>query len=335
MKKTVRGKIQYDLRSVKVLRYAAIISFFIFVGTVIMRDYAYAFAFLVLLGIYGGGAVCLISALNLLCAQCYFYRLKLHGYRIPENKKLYGDNLRNVPRERKDLEHSIQSKDSQIVGTLHLLVWIVLTVYSIRYVVAWYQYMNDALLVFIIQVVLEFGWLICAIYFYRQKNSVQYRDDVEIDDERKIRISLERGVLSCVVVLFFCVVGKYTTASMTSYIFQTHQIHDQENLEMLQNAIGESIKSATDEKQDLMQYDSYNQMVEGCYITEWTTPSDTFAKNIVEWMQVDDYSTYCDKIYTADGEPRVYVKISGDQVIVRLDNPLVLKGNEMERFSLE
>ena len=91
-------KIKYDRRTTKVLLITTIVSLLLFLtGIIVMYFEITGLALLFLFGIYAGGGLLIYSLLNLVCAVCYFRRLKMHGYEVPYDRNRYGNDLKNVP----------------------------------------------------------------------------------------------------------------------------------------------------------------------------------------------------------------------------------------------
>ena len=91
-------KIKYDKRTIKVLLITTFASLVLFLaGMIVMYFEITGLALLFLFGIYAGGGLLSYSLLNLVCAVCYFRRLKMHGYEVPYDRNSYGNDLKNVP----------------------------------------------------------------------------------------------------------------------------------------------------------------------------------------------------------------------------------------------
>ena len=67
-----------------------------------------------------------------------------------------------------------------------------------------YPDIQDAFVMLLIGVLF---WLFLGLYFWRQRKRTKYRDDVEIDADRKVRMHLIEGIeliIVCLIVSIFC-----------------------------------------------------------------------------------------------------------------------------------
>lgn len=317
-------KIKYDKNTNKILLILTVISgLFAVAGIVCSFIKLERSGLFVLAGICLGGGLFLFSGLHLLSGLCYVHRLKRHGYEIPYNKRDYHNDLRNVPCNGgqssipNNREHG--NKESRVLFLIYMSIWFIANGWNIYYIVYWYRYV-DTVATFLLcaQVILDLYWLISAIVFLRQTSMEKYRDDVETDDARKERTSVEKGVMQGIVMLIVMCIIKTVLINMSDYICHSRAEHDQLFLEMLQ----EEINLAIQEETILADSDSYRQMTMGCYISDWGKPEDEFSRTIAERLGISDFSELEDHIYHSDGKPEIYVKISEGKVLIQMDNPI-------------
>lgn len=331
-------KIKYDKRIKKILVISICVSFLFFlVGVTVMLFEIPGLEILYLFGILVGGGVFLCSVFNLVALFFYFRRLKKHGYEIPHDRKAYQNDLRNVPVS-VHLEHTggltPDSRESVILAALHLAVFIFANLWNIYYITSWYQYVDDiAVFLLCVQIIFDAGWLGASIIYFKQRSSKKYRDDVEPDFSRKERTSLEKGVFTCLVILVFMVFAKSLIMNMSSYVFRARQEKDQSTIEEIQKCISVVLfENSQDASVMLKDCESYAQMVEGCYISEWSNPQDSFATEIAKQIGIPDYSQLAGRFYTADGNAQIYVRITGSQVYVCMKNPLLEKHGKQPTY---
>ena len=313
-------KIKYDRRTTKILLITTIVSgLLIILGQVGVFIDTKGSVLIVLAGIYGVGLF-LFSVFNLFAGLCYIHRLKHYGYEIPYKKSDYNNKLENVPHiNRQFCAGTKKHTESSILFFICMSVYLMTNVWDIYYIVHWYKYVySNATFLFCVQMILDFYWIISAVIFYKQRNIEKYRDDVELDVGRKKRISIEKGMIVCVIVLFFIVHIKMSITNMSDYIFHSRAENDQMYLERIQR----EISVAMQEESSVHSTDSYKEMTQGCYISDWTEPGDAFSKAIAVNLGISDFSGLENKIFNSDGKPKIYVKISGEDVYVRMENPL-------------
>ncbi|MDO5155463.1 MAG: hypothetical protein Q4D51_05815 [Eubacteriales bacterium] len=315
-------KIQYDLQTQKILVISTIVSFVILGFSVlgVCLDFQ-SMAILLLFGLYIGGGVFLVSSLNLIGAVCYLNRLKRHGYVLPVNKKEYDNDLRNVPCSGIQIEGATYNKDSIILAVVHMALFVGLNAWNISFFLRWHNHLQDSNFLTGVFVVLDLGWLIAAIRYFKQGNNEKYRDDVEVHGLLKKRTSIEVGIGACLILLLIVLYVKMAGEDMTRYIYHARQERDQEQLELLQSAVSMSIANSDMSKEYLEEQNSYQQLLNGCYISDWNMPEDEFAQTIAKVLDVTDYREFTEKIKTADGAPRIYVQIMGEHTYIKLENP--------------
>lgn len=318
-------KIKYDRRTIKILLVTTIVSALLFLAGVVCMlaevEGAVVIALVTLLGLYVGGGLSLFAGINLLSGFCYIRRLKAYGYEVPYKKEDYGDDLRNVPHVSGKSCPETKNVGRRVLVFYYATVFVLANAWNVWYIIRWYQF-DGGLAVFLLCIMLLFDsfWGISAFRFYRQGNRQRYRDDVEIDDSRKERMPVENGIVSGMILLYFMVLIKILVIQFEEHGFRSRAENDQRYLQTISSCVGSAMMAGGTDRTS----DSYMQMSEGCYISDWGRPDDAFSREIAENLGISDYSELNGKFYTSDGNPRIYVKISDEGVYVRMDNPLRL-----------
>ena len=324
-------KIKYDRRIMKTLLVTTIVSAFLFLtGLVCMLAEVEGTVVIILSGLGVGGSLFLFAGLNLFAGFCYLRRLKAYGYEIPYKKEDYGDDLRNVPCVGGTSHSGARNKDSRILFFLYAVVFLLTNVWNVRYIIYWHQLLGDtAVVLLVIMLLFDSFWGIYAVMFYRQGNTQRYRDDVEIDENRKERKPFEKGVIEGIIILGIMLVIKIATAGLSDVFLHNRVSHDFEYLQ----TISDSIHMILMEGEVDSTFASYKQLCEGCYISDWGEPEDDFSREIAEYIGISDYSELEEKFYTSDGSPRIYVKIFENDVRIRMVNPLLPDLDRYDFFS--
>lgn len=314
---TEKMKIKYDGRTNKILRIATIFSaLFTVAGWVCLFMEISGTEVIMVGGIYGGSVLFLFSGLQSLAGLCYVRRLKRHGYEVPYKREDYDNNLQNVPTHREHIRINEKSMESRILFVLYLCIFMAMNAWNVYYIISWYKYIDSVAMFWLrIMLVLDVCWMIGAIVFYRQRNVEKYRDDVEQDPNRKERVPVEKGVIICIVILVIVFTTKKVLWSASDYTFRSRVEHDKQYLWDIHSAIYMAVDSVGEGE-------SYEQLLEGCYISDWTVPEDEFAVTIAESLGISDFAQLEDRIYCSDGKPVIYVKITDGEVCVRMENPL-------------
>lgn len=312
--------IKYDVRTLKILFVTTLFSAFMAVAGFYCMAYEVRGIGLeiMILGFLFAG-IFLYAGVNFLMGLSYLHRLKVYGYEIPRKREDYGNDLRNVPCLGRTTSRS-EGKDrgSMVLCLLYAAVFLLVNTWNIRYFIEYHRLIDNSAEIFlVIMLLFDLFWAIYAVKFYRQGNLQKYRDDVEIDENRKERTPFEKGLLDCAIIFGIISVSKFLIAGLSGYMLQARIDHDSEYLLLISDSVG----AVMAEEGTGNDFDSYRQMCEGCYITDWDEPEDAFAQKIAAYIGISVFSQLEEKIYTSDGRPRIYVKIIGERVLVRMKNP--------------
>lgn len=183
--------------------------------------------------------VCPLTALAawLLFWDCCLYlkRLERYGYVLPGNKKAYNGLLNNLDWKKAEKDNDSQSenalnvhtkrvddgsgplysKESVILSVCAFLCGIVILGYAVYFLWKWNILGGNAHFMFGMLVALAVLWGVGGVYYWRQRSITKYRDDVEMDSNRRQRQNLVNGVITiaiCMVVSIFIVDVVYYSA---------------------------------------------------------------------------------------------------------------------------
>ena len=211
-------KIKFDNITAKTAKYCALIfTVFLLIGLV--------FSFLEIPGtevfyimtVYTGVLVGLPCYVVLFAAKLYFARLRAYGYEIPDNKKIYGNNLNNLPKMR-EAGSSLFAKHSWIGMWMYFACFVLFLVVDVMYLIKWHFMKDICTFLFTVCLVLDSVWLILAIILRRQRNTEKYRDDVECDKTRKERLNLENIIVFAIFWAIVCAVACIQAVTTTKYM---------------------------------------------------------------------------------------------------------------------
>lgn len=289
-----------------------------------------------LFGICFGGGLFLFFALDLMSGLWYVHRLKANGYEIPDNKKDFKGDLRNVPVVKEHSKSNTGSRESMFLAILSLLILVAANIWNVSYMVRWKRYLPDASpYLSLTQIVLDLYWGISAFLYFRQRDSRKYRDDVEFAPDRKVRTSIEKGTVNGVILLTCMILFKIMIVEISAAIFCARTEYDWAYLEQIHVGICGAVREMTSDGNESEISDaSYYQMLEGCYISDWSRPEDDFSRLLAEYLSVSDFAELQDKIYNSDGPPVIYVKITNGEVHVRMENPMRLDKGMQESYEV-
>lgn len=281
---------------------------------------------IVLLVYMCSGPALLYSIYQLLSGISYLKRLKKHGYEVPEDKKDYDSLLELLPHQEQEVDEDAKkmcNKTSLALGICSLITLLVLFGIDVWFVAEWYSYYKSEVvsiigLISIIDVVL----LVYCIIFFRQRNEKRYKDDVEIDENRKNRMPLVEGVLTIFILLVLSGFVKHTAHSMTNYLFRSRVSADIATIQNIQQSLVTTYVLTEAKGKDASWEERKNELVQGVDITTWGVPEDEFQREIASMLGISDFTQLRDDFYTADGEAIVYVQIIEHKLKVELKNPI-------------
>lgn len=152
--------------------------------------------------------IILVAWLQYLNCVLYLKRLREYGYELPENKNIYGGRLERLPRYSNvpDMERH-DNKESIVLAIVSWIVTLGVGVGAVIFAIT-YAYMPDVVQICMFAYgFIGLTWLGAGIYFWHQRLYSKYRDDVEVDAKRKLRVHLVPGVAAILFMLFVTIVG--------------------------------------------------------------------------------------------------------------------------------
>ena len=202
-------KIKFDNITAKTAKYCALIfTVLLLIGLVFSFLEIPGTEVFYIMAVYTGVLVGLPCYVVLFAAKLYFARLRAYGYEIPDNKKIYGNNLNNLPKTR-GAGSSLFAKHSRIGMWMYLIKWHFMKGHFMK---------DICTFLFTVCLVLDSVWLILAVIMWRQRNTEKYRDDVECDKTRKERLNLENIIVFAIFWAIVCAVACIQAVTTTKYM---------------------------------------------------------------------------------------------------------------------
>lgn len=204
-------RIKYDCRDRNILLTIAVVSTILCIGLIsvlsVMDDLsAEVGAFLMIGGYIFFPLLAATTWMEFIRSILYIRRLKKYGYEIPVYKKSYSSDLCQLNRVQKcDMQSECCNIGSLV---LSLVADGILACVVIGAIMFYCQYSGMGDLKYFgmkASVPLYLLWFFLAWKYWRQRSNDKYRDDVEIDNDRKVRKSVEDGILEIVVFLYITI----------------------------------------------------------------------------------------------------------------------------------
>ncbi len=326
--------IKYDKREVKGYVIALIITgviFFISLGE-LMTDMSFGMTgmlgsilqFAIIFGVSIGGFLVLVFAYLLIDASLYLKRLKTYGYEVPVDKRKYERLLENLPRNREDsdleADASKGAKHSKFLMCLCTFLSFLMVGLSLHYLHTWYFMGDDTMFLFVVLLLTDSLWVFLALLFGKQMNTQKYKNDVEIDANRKVRMNICGGLVLVVVSVGMSLVVKDTAYNMSEYVFQSRMVKDGERI----MEIGQAMTIASIDPEVKEDHENYEEimrsMEEGVDITNWGVRQGKFQEEVARMLEITDFSQLKDSFYSTDGPAIVYAKLEDGRITVQLLN---------------
>lgn len=174
-----------------------------------------------------GGFLCFpviafMAWMGFLSSTLYLRRLKIYGYEIPRNKKIFSSRLDMLGKTGDSLVNpDSQSKESMVLAAISVSIFAGV---FINAVVFYFQYRElEDLAYFGVYGSIPFllFWLIIACVFWRQRLRDKYKDDVESDEKRKTRKHIEKGIIEIVIYLFLTIMWITMLYNGVEYIYKS------------------------------------------------------------------------------------------------------------------
>lgn len=224
--------IKYDIPSVKRYRLAMVFSAVFTVlgiamicsdGSIVSDVDLGLFVILFFVGLYVGMPLFIYFLYHTLSGMAYLKRLEMHGYEMPRDRCIYDNMLEHLPKvdSLEQEEHKKQflgSKTSKMLLIVSICVAVFMLGCTIYYISKWYYIGEDAMALFVLQLIEDAFWMWPICVFYKQMDMQKYKDDVELDGNRKNRFDIVNG-LGIILILGLIALGiKCSAHSMTAYI---------------------------------------------------------------------------------------------------------------------
>ena len=214
-------KIKFDNITAKTAKYCALIfTVLLLIGLIFSFLEIPGTEVFYIMAVYTGVLVGLPCYVVVLAAKLYFARLRAYGYEIPDNKKIYGNNLNNLPKTR-EAGSSLFAKHSRIGMWMYFACFVLFLAVDVMYLIKWHFMKDICTFLFTVCLVLDSVWLILAVILRRQRNTEKYRDDVECDKTRKERLNLENIIVFAIFWAIVCALASNLAASTTKYMYKT------------------------------------------------------------------------------------------------------------------
>lgn len=275
-------------------------------------------------GLFMGGALFLLFGYHLLAAVFYFKRLEKYGYQVPEKKKTYEYVLERLPRstvsEEREVVQPICSKTSKSLMYICILVCLAMFGWNFYYLYKWFFMGDDTLFMFGLLLIGDAFWLIPILMFRGEMNTQKFKDDVEIDATRKVRMNMLSGIVVIAILVCVALFVKDTAYNMSAYVFNSQISEDEKKIREIRDVLEVVYIDPSVIANDESLEEIKRSLENGVDITNWGTPEGEFQENVAMLLEITDYSQLKYAFRVTDVPAIVYVKLEGEQFTVQLLN---------------
>lgn len=318
--------IQIDGRTTRGFGIMSIVSLVGFGASCEIADHVEPAAGVLVMVFAGMLIICLPSWL---IGRSYLWRLKKMGYEIPWRSKDYDYVLENLPVKRKDWDTAKYNKRSKLFALIYVGIWICMLAVN-TYIYYKWRFINGIELVFIFLAV-DLYWGVRALQFRKQMSNEKYKEDIEIDKNRKTRIGLEHAVCEMLVMLVIICVGKNMFTNYVDYVYRSQldtdkgwmkEIHGMMELiyEGLEAPQAQDYPLFTPEEVAQDWSGTRQQLMEGVNIMEWEIPQDIYQRRLAEHLGISDFSQIKKYFRSVKGEVEVFAKIENGVLTLSLSD---------------
>lgn len=323
--------IKYDNKTVKLINILSKVAAVIFLVACYLAETVWPEAGMI---VFPAGFVLIILCAYHWCGKQYLKRLHKFGYIVPENSKEYDSLLERLPKaEVKQIDREPYNRRSKVFWMLCMFAFVVMLAVTVWYYCSWSFMEDNAIFMVVVLAVTDLFWLFAALRFRKQMSNEAFKEDVEIDKNRKNRMSLEYAVLLIVIMLLLTGFVKTTAHSMTKYIYNAWVDADRDEVRKIQSALEQAYdelvldneeQDSDDSKNEGTMLDNWEvsrtQLAEGVDITNWGVPQDIYQEKVAAYLEISDFSELKDDFRSAKGDAVLYAKLEKGLIRVSLPN---------------
>lgn len=322
--------IKYDAKTVRLLRVLCKIAAVVFLVSAFLAEKVWVEVGMIVLP---AGLILVFLIVYHWCGKQYLKKLNSEGYIIPERAADYGGVLENLPRtEIKQLEPESYNRRSKVLWIICMFAFFILLAIAVYFCYCWSFMKDNVPVALLILGVPGLLWLIFALVFRKQMSNEKYKEDVEIDNCRRDRLSLGPAIVF-IVILFWGSWGAILLAdAMMKYVYnarveasrdEVRNVHfalEQTYDEMLALEKESVVSTGYEEVLRADWESSVKQLETGVDITEWGVPQDVYQEKVAEYLGISNFAELKDDFSVAKGDAILYAELKDGMIRVSLPN---------------
>lgn len=175
----------------------------------------------IVLGIPFFLVVALVAWITYLDSWFYLKRLKKYGYEVPTDKRIVSSRLENLAgRKTADIDCSGFNKESILLSVLSFIILLGIVINMAMFYFEYRQLGDLAFVGVYGEIPLLLQWLVHALSFWRQRLNAAYKDDVEIDKNRKNRKNVIEGICQILICLVITLIWIRLLYNAVDYMYK-------------------------------------------------------------------------------------------------------------------
>lgn len=221
------------------------------------------------------------------------------------------------------------NRRSVIFAAIYGCIWLGMIAVNIWLCSQW-RY-HSALAKFVFWMVLDLYWLIRGLQFYLQRDNRKYKENTEIDPNRKKRIPMERAMSEMMLLLLLAVGAKYLITNFMDAAYRGQIDHDRWWMQEVHGIMDlayrelvlpeeETTALFTPEERVGDWSGTRQQLMEGVDITTWGVPQDVYQKKIAEYLVILSFNELEEHFSATDEDVVLIAKIENGALTLSLSN---------------
>ena len=159
----------------------------------------------------------------------YLKRLDKYGFVLPNNKKDYDASLEKLPIKEDDysMQDKEESNGSKALAYISWFISLGMAGYTIWYFIRFSHMLENVGFFGLVSIFITLCWLVFGFYFFKQRKTDKYRDDVDYKSTLKVRKHFVEG--------FVTIVGAVNMYTMSRYVERSKE--NPEEIVEIENAM--------------------------------------------------------------------------------------------------
>lgn len=239
------NKIKYDIRDKKIYLILAVVTTIIFAVCFLMLQMdlevenlsaAFYASFMIVSTIFLP-IISFAMWVMFFDSLTYLKRLDKYGFVLPNNKKDYDASLEKLPIKEDDysMQDKEESNGSKALAYISWFISLGMAGYTIWYFIRFSHMLENVGFFGLVSIFITLCWLVFGFYFFKQRKTDKYRDDVDYKSTLKVRKHFVEGFVTIVVLLGITIVGAVNMYTMSRYVERSKE--NPEEIVEIENAM--------------------------------------------------------------------------------------------------